>query len=78
VPDPIGRIELVPAELTKARGVADQAAVDDLARPNRIVMHKFPKDAALTWAAMFTVWLTAIYCIYACAGPTYVLQSTGG
>jgi hypothetical protein len=74
--DPIGRMELVHAELTKARGVA--AAGDDPARPGRIVMHKFPKEAALTWAAIFTVWLIAVYCIYACAGPTYVLQSIGG
>jgi hypothetical protein len=74
--DPIGRTVPVHAELTKARGVSDQAAVDD--RPGRIVMHKFSKEAALTWAAIFTVWLIAVYFIYACAGPTYVLQSIGG
>jgi hypothetical protein len=41
-------------------------------------MRKFPKEEVLVWVAIFAVLLTALGLVYACGGPTYVLQSITG
>jgi hypothetical protein len=39
-------------------------------------VRKFPKEEVLIWVAIFAV--TAVGLVYACGGPTYVLQSITG